>query len=210
MFLSFLTNRSKFVYYGGRQSEIQSITYGVPQCSIIGPLLFIVYMNDICNVSELLFTVLYADDTSVVIHGKDMLIIITTLNQELHLLSTWLKANKLSLNTDKTYYMIFHRAGIKLADTDYPIIINNYSLSNFKNHKYLGVILDSKMSWIQHIAYVKNKVAKCHLDQLYILHTKKWLGLLLFRIIIKLYVCLLNIYLENSRSYHYIISYKTE
>ena len=58
-------------------------------------------------------TVLYADDTSVAIHGKDMLSIITTLNHELHTLSTWLKANTLSLNTDKTYYMIFHRARIK-------------------------------------------------------------------------------------------------
>ena len=146
-------------------------------------------------------------------HGKDMLSIITTLNHELHTLSTWLKANKLSLNTDKTYYMIFHRARIKLPDTDYPIIMNNSPLSNIQNHKYLGVILDSKMSWIQHISYVKNKVAKgigsmfkartyldrrsliniynayiypyliycveswgnaakCHLDPLYILHTK--------------------------------------
>ena len=113
-------------------------------------------MHDICNVSELLFTVMYADDTSVVIHGQYMLSIITTLNQELHMLSTWLKANTLSLNTDKIYYMIFHRANIKLPDTDYPIIMNNSSLSNFK----LGVILDSKMSWLQHIAYVKNKVAK--------------------------------------------------
>ena len=55
---------------------------------MLGPLLFIIYMNDICKVSELLFTVLYADDTSVVIHGKDMLSIVTTLNQELHMLST--------------------------------------------------------------------------------------------------------------------------
>ena len=56
--------------------------------------------------------------------------------------------------------MSFHRARIKLPDTDYPIIMNKSSLSNMKNHKYLGVILDSKMSWIQHSAYVKNKVAK--------------------------------------------------
>ena len=194
---------------------------------------------------------MYADDTSVVIHGKDMLSIITTLNHELHTFSTWLKANKLSLNTDTTYYMIFHRARIKLPDTDYPIIMNNSPLSNIKNHKYLGVILDSKMSWIQHISYVKNKVAKgigimfkartyldrrslinlynayiypyliycveswgnaakCHLDPLYILQQQKLLGLLLFRIIIKLHMCLHNVYLENSRYYHYIISYKTE
>ena len=147
--------------------------------------------------------------------------------------------------------MIFHRARIKLPDTDYHIIMNNSSLSNIKNHKYLGVILDSKMSWIQHIAYVKNKVAKgigimfkartyldkrilinfysayiypyliycveswgnapkCHLDQLYIWPKKLLLGLLLFLIIIKLHMCLMNIYLENSRSYYYIIPYKTE
>ena len=56
--------------------------------------------------------------------------------------------------------MIFHRARIKLPDTDYPIIMNNFPLSNITNHKYLSVILDSKMSWIQHIPYVRNKVAK--------------------------------------------------
>ena len=112
------------------------------------------------HVSELLFTVLYAYYTSVVIHGKDMASIITTFNQELYKLSTWLKANKLSLNTDKTYYIIFHRARVKLKDNEYPIIMNNSLSSNIKTHKYLGVIIDSKMSWIQHIAYVKNKVSK--------------------------------------------------
>ena len=138
---------------------MQSISCGVPQCSIFGPLLLIIYMNDICNVSELLFTVLYADDASVVIHGRDMSSIITILNHELYKLSTWLKANKLSLKNDKTYFIIFHRARIKLPDVECPIIMNNSLLSNIQTNKYLGVILDSKMAWTQHIAYVKNKVA---------------------------------------------------
>ena len=99
--------------------SLQSISCGVPQGSILGPLLFIIYMNDICNVSELLFTVLYADDASVVIYGKDMFSIITILNHELYKLSTWLKPNKLSLNTNKTYFIIFHRGRIKLPDVSH-------------------------------------------------------------------------------------------
>ena len=78
--------------------------------------------------SELFFSVLYAYDTSVVIHGKFILNIITILNHELQTLSTWFK--KLSLKTDKTYCIIFHRAGIKLPDSDYPIIMNNSDINN--------------------------------------------------------------------------------
>ena len=79
-----------------------------PQGSVLGPLLFIIYMNDICNVSQLLFTVLYADDTSVLVNGKSLNLIIETVNSELQLVSTWLKSNKLSLNTTKSYYAVFH------------------------------------------------------------------------------------------------------
>ena len=129
--------------------------------------------------------------------------------------------------------------------------MNNSPLSNIKNHKYLGVILDSKMSWIQHISYVKNKVAKgigimfkartyldrrslinlynayiypyliycveswgnaakCHLDPLYILHQKIVRLITFSNYNQAAHVPSEYIYLENSRSYHYIISYKTE
>ena len=62
-FKSYLTDRLQFVTIDGTQSEIKSVKCGVPQCSILGPLLFIIYMNDLYNVSEFLFTILYADDT---------------------------------------------------------------------------------------------------------------------------------------------------
>ena len=71
-------------------------------------------MNDICNVSRLLFTILYADDTSVLVNAKSLNLIIEIVNSEIQLLSTWLKSNKLSLNTTNSYYVVFHRARIIL------------------------------------------------------------------------------------------------
>ena len=115
-------------------------------------------MNDICNVSQLLFTVLYANDTSVVVNGKSLNLIIETVNSEFQLLSTWLKSNKLSLNTIKSYYAVFHRAIMKLPNNSMQM--DNANIMEVQCIKYLGVILDSKLSWIQHIRYVKSKILK--------------------------------------------------
>ena len=70
-------------------------------------------MNDICNVSDLLFAIMYADDTCLLINGNDLHTLIKQLNSELQCLSDWFKSNTLSLNTKKTFYMIFHRARLK-------------------------------------------------------------------------------------------------
>ena len=116
-------------------------------------------MNDICNVSHLC-TILYADDTSVLVNDKNLDKLLEILNDELKKLSTWLKANKLSLNVNKTNYILFHRARIKLPDAFLNVYMSNSTLTQVECCKYLGVILDSKMSWVQHITYVKNKVSK--------------------------------------------------
>ena len=160
-FKSYLTNRSQYVTYDGTQSTTRYITCGVPQGSILGPLLFVIYMNDISNVSELLFTVLYADDTCVLINGADLDNIVKILNNELKLLSIWLKANKLSLNASKTYHMIFHRARIKIPNDGSAVSINNCIIEQSECLKYLGVILDSKISWIPHtLRMLKTKYQK--------------------------------------------------
>ena len=71
-----------------------------------------------------------------------------------------MSANKLTLNIDKTYYMIFHSARIKNTDFALRISINNCALKEVENCKYLGIILDSKISWVEHITYVKNTISK--------------------------------------------------
>ena len=105
-----MADRSQYVLFNGKTSDIRNVNCGVPQGSILGPLLFILYINDFSNVSDILFYVLFADDTNVFLNGKDIHIIINTMQLELSKLYNWLLANKLTLNISKTHFMVFHRA----------------------------------------------------------------------------------------------------
>ena len=87
----YITNKSQFIMYDNIQSETRSIKCGIRQVSILGPLLFTIYINDICNVLELLYTIMYADDTSVIMSGNDMKSLIQSVNSELCLLNTRLQ-----------------------------------------------------------------------------------------------------------------------
>ena len=99
---NYLTGRTQYVIYDVVTSDTLPIRFGVPQGSILGPLLFICSMNDIGNISDFLYTILYADDTNVLLNGKDYAHLIGLLITELEKVSIWLKANKLSLNVKKT------------------------------------------------------------------------------------------------------------
>ena len=159
---SYLKDRSQYVAYNGVQSTVLPIIYGMPQGSILGPLLFIIYMHDRCNVSHLC-TILYADDTSEVANDKKLAKLLEILNDELNKLSIWLKGNiniTITSNINKTYYILFHRARIKLPDASLNIYMHNRTLTRTERCKYHGVILDSNMSWVQHKTYVKSKVSK--------------------------------------------------
>ena len=158
-FHSYLFNRSQYVLYDDMQPETHHIKCGVPQGYIMGPLLFIIYMNDICNVSKFLYTILYADDTCVLLNGKYLNNLIQSMNTELDLLSTWLKSNKLSLNTNKTFFQLFHIPKMK-TNNSFNIIVDKCVLNKVTSIKYLGVIIDPKLSWIEHISHVKYKISK--------------------------------------------------
>ena len=156
---SYLTDRSHYVVFDGKVSETCSIECGVPQGSILGPLLFIISVNDICNVSPMLFKLLYADETCVLISGSHLNDLIDRLNTELISLNNWFKANKLSLNKKKSFFMIFHRSRIK-PNVINRVVIDNHQLTQVNSAKYLGVIIDHKLNWIEHISYVKSKMSK--------------------------------------------------
>ena len=156
---SYLNNRSQFVSYDGINSDKQIIKCGVPQGSILGPLLFLVYINDLASVSNQLFMYMFADDTNVFAVDNNIQTLETTLNHELSLLCNWLKANKLSLNVNKTHYMIFSPTRKKIH-VSINLTIDNNAIEKVKQTKFLGVILDDELTWKPHINYVKGKLYK--------------------------------------------------
>ena len=106
---SYLDNRLQFVHYNGCNSDFLRVVCGVPQGSILGPKLFILYINDICNVSEIFKYVLFADDTNIFCSDNNLHNLMMTVNKELKKLCDWFAVNKLSLNLNKTNYMIFNK-----------------------------------------------------------------------------------------------------
>ena len=106
-FKSYLNNRNQYTIYNHCKLESNTITYGVPQNSILGPLLFILYLNDIEYSSNILSFYIYADDTNIIVSDKTVDNLILTVNHELSQVSSWFKSNRLSLNIDKTNYIMF-------------------------------------------------------------------------------------------------------
>ena len=117
--------------------------------------MFILNVNDFARSSDLLFSILFADDTCVFIEGHLYAEVIEIIKNELLKVSDWLMANKLTINLEKCHYMIFHRSRLKDCDKQ-DIIIQDRT----------GVIIDDKLKWNLHIKYMKNQISKSN-DILY-------------------------------------------
>ena len=107
-FASYLHNRKQHVSIGSFKSDDTIITHGVPQGSVLGPLLFLLYINDFRNCCRAFDFHIFADDTKLFYSNSSLIELEETINYNLILVSNWLKANKLSLNIDKTNLIIFH------------------------------------------------------------------------------------------------------
>ena len=142
---SYWSDRSQYVSYNGVRSSTKSITCGVPQGSIHGTLLFLIYINDLYNVCRDSVPILFADDTNLFYKGKKMEYRVKIINGELENISLWLKLNELSLNTKKTHFIMFHTGKSTMSIPD--ITIDNQPIDKVEKTKFLGVVIDSKLSW---------------------------------------------------------------
>ena len=159
LFDSYLTNRTQAVEVNGVLSDIGTIQHGVPQGSILGPLLFLLYINDISKSSDILKFFLFADDTTVFYSADPSdLNSENILNTELEKVSCWLAANKLSLNVKKSNFLHFHRG--KAPKTVLNIKINNIPVEEKEHTKYLGTFIDNKLSWKVQIQHIKTQLAR--------------------------------------------------
>ena len=157
LFQNYLKDRMQCVNYNGMTSSYLSIKCGVPQGSILGPLLFLIYINDICRTSSVLKFILYADDTTILLSSKSLPDLVSLINKELVLVSEWFKTNKLSLNVDKTNFIIFKKS--ILTDSSLQIKFDNNLIKQISCTKFLGVEINSGLTWKNHITKIENKLA---------------------------------------------------
>ena len=132
-----------------------------PQGSVLGPLLFLIYINDIPLASDL-FTWLFADDTALVGSASNLTQLQKLMNEQVEHIQAWLLANKLSVHyVDKSQYMLINsRNHVRVEDGCFELKMGNYVISRTKTYTYLGIIVDEKFSWSDHINEVCIKLSQ--------------------------------------------------
>ncbi len=159
---SYLDNRKQYVDIDGTKSEIRNITTGVLHGSVFGPLLFIIYINDIANASKLFNFIIYADDSTLettiemVIRESNNVSIEDKINNELHLIKEWLQLNKLSLNINKCKYMVFHMPQKTINSLQLKIEL--IQIEQVYEFNFLGLTINEHLNWRDHIDKISNKL----------------------------------------------------
>ena len=181
-FTSYLSNRSQFTEIGGFKSSELAIDISVLQGSILGPILFLCFINDL-HLATWLLTLLFADDTAVIDSDTDLPALIIRVNGEIQKIANWFRSNKMSVNVSKTKYIVFRPKGQKITvnldengvlynsneigQPDDPNkifklgrIYNDHPCTNERTYKFLGVHLDEFLSFDTHCTIISNKLAR--------------------------------------------------
>ena len=155
-FNSYLSNREQFVKIGESNSSLCRIKCGVPQGSILGPILFLIYINDLNQISTIIKTIMFADDTNLFLSGKNISDIEKQFNKELIILTEWFNSNLLSLNIKKTSYIVFSNK----RNINVNLLLSGVQISRVDDTRFLGVVISSNLSWNKHIDVIVSKISK--------------------------------------------------
>ena len=156
--ISYLTDRKCYVQLGPHKSSLNTFNIGVPQGSILGPTLFLVYVNNLPKFSNILTTQLFADDTIVSNTATNVNSLIDSTNNELSKLKDWTIANKLTIHAGKTKLLVVSNR--IQSSQNISISILDSVISPSDSCKYLGVHLDSKLTFQDHIKYIMSKISR--------------------------------------------------
>ena len=155
---SYLTNRKQYTVNNEQASDMLPITVGVPQGSVLGPFLFLVYINDLSNSCDS-DVLMYADDAVLLCNDKSRDGLNIKSEAEMHLIESWVTANKLTINYSKTNFILFSSQTYTEKKDEFCIRARNGSnIAEQKSVKYLGVLLDNKLSWEHHTKSVVKKL----------------------------------------------------
>ena len=158
-FQDYLNNRKQVVKYNQTRSSEMIIKSGVPQGSILGPILFLLYINDIENSSKLLSFILFADDTNIFYSHKCLKSLNEIIQTEINNITDWLNVNKLSLNVSKTKFMLFKSIN-KRPKQKISISMNDKNIEQVRELTFLGIVMDECLTWNHHIMKISKKLIR--------------------------------------------------
>ena len=158
-----LNNRKQYIQINNEEkTNLLLVKCGVPQEPFLGPLLFLIYINDLQFISDVLNSIIFADDTNLFYSHKDINALFLKVNKEPRKINQWFICRKLSLSLKKTKYLFFHK---RSKQGDVPLLlpklkINNYEIKRRESIKFLDVLIDESSTWEPHIKYIENKISK--------------------------------------------------